>query len=230
MADMEAMMQARLEQHLMNVAETIESQIDMENKKLDELDEDDLERIREKRIAQMRKEQEKKQEWRQKGHGQYQELSNEKEFFEAAKGSEHMVCHFYRSATHRCNIVDKHLSLIAQKHIEARFVKIDAEKCPFLAERLRIVVLPTIALVRQGKTVDYIVGFDDLGGQDDFQTPVLEWRIACQGIIKVDYDVHEGPPGGSELNPRAGRKMVQARKGIWQSNANSDSEEDDFDD
>lgn len=229
MADMEAIMQARLEQHIMNVAETIEARVDLETKKLEELDEDDLERIREKRMAEMRKKQEQMQDWRQKGHGSYQELANEKEFFDAAKGSEHMVCHFFRSSTHRCNILDKHLGLIAQKHLEARFVKLDAEKSPFLAERLRIVVLPTIALVRNGKTVDYIVGFDDLGGQDDFQTPVLEWRIACQGIIKVDYDVHEGPPGGSELNPKAGRKMVKARQGIWQSHSN-DSDEDDFDD
>merc|ERR550514_2523269 len=96
-------------------------------------------------MAEMRKKQEQMQDWRQKGHGSYQELANEKEFFDAAKGSEHMVCHFFRSSTHRCNILDKHLGLIAQKHLEARFVKLDAEKSPFLAERLRIVVLPTIA-------------------------------------------------------------------------------------
>ena len=61
-------------------------------------------------------------------------------------------------STPRCKIVDKHLSLLAPKHVETRFVKIDVEKCQFLAERLRIVVMPTIALVREGKVLDYVVG------------------------------------------------------------------------
>mmetsp|Transcript_30879 Transcript_30879/g.62609 ORF Transcript_30879/g.62609 Transcript_30879/m.62609 type:complete len:229 (+) Transcript_30879:175-861(+) len=227
--DQLAIAQQHLEAHVLNVAQAVEDQLDLQNKKLDDMDEDDLERIREKRIAFMKKQAEQKAEWRRKGHGQYQELNCEKEFFEAAKASEKMVCHFYRSSTPRCAIVDKHLALIAQEHLECRFVKIDAEKCPFLVERLLIVVLPTIALVNKGHTQDYIVGFDDLGGTDDFQTPVLEWRIACQGMINVEYDVHDGPPCGRELNPRAGRKMVQTRQGIWQ-NHGSDSEADSDDD
>mmetsp|Transcript_29901 Transcript_29901/g.70996 ORF Transcript_29901/g.70996 Transcript_29901/m.70996 type:complete len:230 (+) Transcript_29901:106-795(+) len=224
--DQLAVAQAHLESHILNVAQAVEDQLDLEAKKLDDMDEDDLERIREKRIAFMKKQAEQKAEWRRKGHGQYQELGSEKEFFEAAKASEHMVCHFYRSSTARCAIVDKHLAAIAAEHLECRFVKINAEKCPFLVERLLIVVLPTIALVHKGHTQDYIVGFDDLGGQDDFPTPVLEWRIACQGIIKVEYDVHDGPPCGRELNPKSGRKMTQTRPGIWQNHGNDDSDDD----
>ena len=34
------------------------------------------------------------------------------------------------------------------------------------------------------KTVDYIVGFDDLGGSDDFSTDVLEGRLAAAGVIQ----------------------------------------------
>ena len=45
-------------------------------------------------------------------------------------------------------IVDKHLGILAKKHLEAKFVKINAEKCPFLTERLRIKVIPTIMLVK----------------------------------------------------------------------------------
>lgn len=39
-------------------------------------------------------------------------------------------------------------------------------------ERLKIWMLPTLALVKQEKTVDYVVGFDELGGRDDFHTEV----------------------------------------------------------
>ena len=39
-------------------------------------------------------------------------------------------------------------------------------------EKLKIWMLPTLALIRQEKTVDYVVGFDDMGGKDDFSTEV----------------------------------------------------------
>ncbi|EKX53943.1 hypothetical protein GUITHDRAFT_150099 [Guillardia theta CCMP2712] len=221
----EAQAQAALEQHLTNVASAIESTLDEQIKKLDDMDEDDLDRLREVRLQQLKKQNEQKAEWRRKGHGKYEELSEEKEFFAASKASENVICHFYRPSTHRCAIVDRHLAQIANDHVEARFVRLNAEKCPFLVEKLRIVVLPTIALIKNTKTLDYIVGFDDLGGQDDFPTSVLEWRIACQGIIKVDYDVHEGPPSG--LNPKGGRKLATARAGIWQKHDESSGEDDD---
>jgi hypothetical protein len=34
--------------------------------------------------------------------------------------------------------MDMHLNKIAQKHIESKFVKIDAEKCPFFIAKLQI--------------------------------------------------------------------------------------------
>ena len=51
-------------------------------------------------------------------------------------------------------------------------MQIDAEKAPFLVGRLKIWMLPTLALVKLEKTVDYVVGFDELGGRDDFPTKV----------------------------------------------------------
>jgi hypothetical protein len=225
MGDIEAMVQAQMEHHMLNVAKTVEAELDAKIKAMDDLDEDDLDRIRERRMEQMRKQNAKKQEWRNMGHGTYSEITNEKEFFECAKKSDNFVCHFYRPSTKRCEIVDKHLATIAQNHLECRFVRINAEKCPFLVEKFLVVVLPTITICMKGKVLDHIVGFDDLGGQDDFPTPVLEWRIACQGVIQVEYDVHDGPPTGTELQPRAGRKMVQTRSGVY-STKRDDSDDD----
>lgn len=53
--------------------------------------------------------------------------------------------------------MDKHMSILAKQHIETRFVKIHAEKSPFLAEKLKIVVLPTLALIKNAKVDDYVV-------------------------------------------------------------------------
>lgn len=44
-----------------------------------------------------------------------------------------------------------------------QFCKIDAEKSPFLVERLQIVTLPTILCIKDGKTVHQVVGFDEFG-------------------------------------------------------------------
>ena len=66
-----------------------------------------------------------------------------------------------------------HLDMLSKKHLETKFAKIDAEKSPFLTERLKIWMLPTLALISKEKVLDYVVGFDDLGGTDDFPTEHL---------------------------------------------------------
>lgn len=85
--------------------------------------------------------------------------------------------------SYRCKILDRHLATLAKKHLETKFLKLNVEKAPFLCERLRIKVIPTLALLRDGKTQDYVVGFTDLGNTDDFTTETLEWRLGCSDVI-----------------------------------------------
>lgn len=90
--------------------------------------------------------------------------------------------------TSRCRILDKHLAILAKKHVETKFIKLNVEKAPFLVERLRIKVIPTLALVIDGKTKDYVVGFSDLGNTDEFSTEMLEWRLGCGNVIDYRWD------------------------------------------
>ena len=60
-------------------------------------------------------------------------------------------------------------------------------------ERLRIKVIPTICIAKDGKTTDYIVGFDDLGGKDDFPTEMLEWRLGRADVIQYSGDLLTPP-------------------------------------
>lgn len=163
-----------VEQTVLTTLETVEAEVDQRLKAIDDLDEDELDKLRERRREMMKKKVAQQAEWRANGHGTYQEVSNEKEFFDAAKASQRCVVHFYRPSTWRCEIADKHMNLLAQKHMETRFIKINAEKAPFLVERLRIWMLPTIVLVKGGHTDHSIVGFDEMGGSDEFPTEVLE--------------------------------------------------------
>merc|ERR1711939_793703 len=157
------------ERMVLGMAEKLEAGIDAQMAAMEE-EMGDLASLRKKRIQQMQKDAQLKKELAKIGHGKYEEIADEKEFFATAKKSEWMVCHFYRDATWRCEIVDKHLKLLATKCFKTRFVKINAEKSPFLVERLKVFMLPTLACVSKGQVVDYVVGFDDLGGTDDFPT------------------------------------------------------------
>ncbi|KAM3955706.1 thioredoxin domain-containing protein 9 [Aphomia sociella] len=182
-----------MDQILHHVAKNVEKQLDSEIERLDQMDSSDLEAIRQQRINEMKQRAKKKQEWIANGHGEYTELDGEKEFFAICNKSDNVICHFYRNGAERCKIVDMHLKVLATKHVEARFVKLDAERAPFLTARLKIHMIPTIALVRDKKTKDFIVGFTDLGNRDDFSTEMLEWRIARADVIEYSGDLTVPP-------------------------------------
>ncbi len=168
---------------LVTALEEREAEIDDELQYYDNLKDDDLEELRRKRLEEMKENHQKAARLRSDGHGSYTELLSEKEFFEQSKKSKHMVCHFYRPSTWRCQIVDKHLTSIAERYLECRFVKMNIEKSPYLAEKLRILMLPTIMLVNDGRTEHSIIGFDEMGGRDDFEIDALEDVLSQWGSI-----------------------------------------------
>ena len=55
--------------------------------------------------------------------------------------------------------------------------QIDAEKTPFLCDRLKIRTIPTVIMIKDSVTRGYIVGFTDLGNTDEFSTEMLAWRL-----------------------------------------------------
>lgn len=48
-------------------------------------------------------------------------------------------------------------------------------------------MIPTVAIIIESKTVDYIRGFNDLGDTDEFKTQTLEWRLAEFVIFSIYY-------------------------------------------
>lgn len=211
-------------QQLVQAVQIVESQVDAELERLDNLDDTDLEQIRKSRIEAMKHAQLQKVEWEKNGHGSYSELADEKEFFEVCKKSKHVVCQFYRDSTFRCKIVDKHLERLAREHMECKFVKINAERSQFLTERLKIKTIPTIALIKESKTIDYIVGFADLGNTDDFDTEMLEWRIARADIIEYNGDLLNPPQNTKKKHINTKTKPI-----IRGSGKQNDSDDDNND-
>ncbi|XP_014215322.1 thioredoxin domain-containing protein 9 isoform X2 [Copidosoma floridanum] len=200
-----------IQQKVVEIASEVEKQLDSEIEKLDNLNIDDIEKLREQRLKEMKKMQQQKRTWLSQGHGEYTELSEEKEFFDVCKKSDKVVCHFYKNGTERCKIFDMHLKLLCKKHLETRFIKLDVEKCPFLTGRLKIKLIPTIALVVNSKTKDYIIGFTDLGNCDDFSTEVLEWRIAQAAAINYSGDLMHPPDKTKMQKQPATKKTIRGR-------------------
>ncbi|KAI8846310.1 thioredoxin-like protein, partial [Chytridium lagenaria] len=147
-----------------------------------ELEKDDdhqIAYIRERRMDELRSELRKAQDLASStSHGSYEDIDGEKEIMKITTSVDKCVVHFYHKEFRRCQIVNKHLDVLARKHYKTRFVRIDVEKCPFLVERLKVQVLPCIIIFIKGVSVDRIVGFDELGGTDTFNTTFFERRLA----------------------------------------------------
>jgi hypothetical protein len=77
---------------------------------------------------------------------------------------------------------------------QERVLQIDAEKSPYLTEKLKIWMLPTLALIKNEMVIDYVVGLDDLGGREDFTTEVLSNRLAAKAVIHLDEGVRAHKP------------------------------------
>merc|ERR1711918_269994 len=107
----------------------------------------------------------------------------------------------------RCKIVDKHLRIIAQKHLSCKWLTLDAEKAPFFIAKLAIRMLPTVIVFKDGVVAEQFSGFDEMGGKDDFRTEVMEHWFSKVGCVKI--------------------KAADAKKALEGSDEDENSDEDD---
>lgn len=210
---------------MLQQAQAQEKQIESELQAYDALldDEDALEALRMRRLEQMKHAQKKRQEWKSLGHGEYTELAGSdipKAFFDATKASGRVVVHFYRPTTDLCDYFHAHLEKLAAQHLETRFLKINVEGCDqgeggaasYLVEKLGIIIMPTIVVVKDRKVVHHIRGFDELGGTKDFSTKALEYVIGVHGGLNQPEDA-EIPAECLPENQREGVNSIKIRGG-----------------
>merc|ERR1711988_393916 len=72
-------------------------------------------KIMEERMAQMREQAGEMNNWKQLGHGELSEITEE-EFLKTVTKSQYAVVHFYHKEFPRCKIADQHLEKLAQKY------------------------------------------------------------------------------------------------------------------
>merc|ERR1712224_304687 len=154
----------------------------------DDFDDDDFEddailaQLQQKRIAEMKAKRDLELKFHQQGHGEYREIAEE-EFLKEVCGSQWCVVHFYHREFFRCKIVDKHLRILAQKHLSCKWLTLDAEKAPFFVTKLAIQMLPTVIVFKDGVVADQFSGFDEMGGKDEFRMEVMEHWFSKTGCV-----------------------------------------------
>jgi len=104
---------------------------------LEEGDDPIFRKLREDRMAQMKREHHKNLEHLAKGHGEYREIVQD-EFLPEVTGSERVICHFFHNEFERSKIMDHHLAILSPLHMETKFIKINAEKAPFFVDKLQV--------------------------------------------------------------------------------------------
>jgi hypothetical protein len=126
-------------------------------------DDDDaaLRDLREQRVKEMRNARREQIEQVGKGHGQYRDIVQD-DFITEVTSSDRVIVHFYHRDFERCKVMDHHLLKLSQRHLETKFVKIDAEKTPFFTAKLIIETLPTVCCFMDGVCRGKIIGYDGL--------------------------------------------------------------------
>lgn len=156
---------------------------------------EELERIRQARIRQMKKIQANKK----FGFGEYREII-EPEFLKQVTSIKKVVCHFYHDEFESCKIMDKHLKRICRHYPQVKFIKLNAAKAPFITAKLSIRTLPTLVFFDDGIAKDRICGFAELGGGQDFKTRFLEMRMMVAGVLEDETEFGAYPDDEEELN------------------------------
>jgi len=165
----------------------VEAALDDEMNKMEKLDEDDYSKIRANRIAEMKKRASEQQNNVHNGHGKLDKINDQQEFFGQAKKSNRMVAIFTRNSNKYGKILLEHAELLANKHLEAKFIWIDAENAPFLTERLNIFMLPTIVCIKDNKVHKQHNGLNEIDGSGKYSSGMLEY------LLHVDEMLDEAP-------------------------------------
>lgn len=179
--------QKAVEAAVVDAMQNVERQLDDHLQQMDNVDDmhdDQLEAIRQKRLNQLKKQSEDRARWRRNGHGTVHRIS-EKEFFTRAKGIPRMLAIFLRPGSSRfTEDFLEHVTRVAEAHLETLFITIDAEKAPFLCDRLRIRVMPSLVLVKDGEIERMLPGLDHLCSQTgSFSTATIEKRLFDMAML-----------------------------------------------
>ncbi|XP_012496547.1 PREDICTED: phosducin-like protein 2 [Propithecus coquereli] len=95
-----------------------------------------------------------------------------------------VIIHLYRSSIPMCLLVNQHLSLLARKFPETKFVKAIVNSC---IQHYHDNCLPTIFVYKNGQIEGKFIGIIECGGIN-LKLEELEWKLAEVGAIQTDLE------------------------------------------
>ncbi|GIX65916.1 thioredoxin domain containing protein, putative [Babesia caballi] len=108
----------------------------------------------------------KAQDYLQQGHGAVETVSDEKEAINIFNSHKRVICHFYHDEFTHCKVLHRHLTTLAAKHLEVKFIRMLASKAPFFTKKLDLHVLPTMIYVLDGAITHVFTGFEEFKGDN----------------------------------------------------------------
>lgn len=149
------------------------------------IDRDDLTSWRRERLEAIRRMKIKSREYLEQGHGSVETLSEEKEVINTCNNHKRVICHFYHDEFPRCKILDRHLSTLAAKHLEVKFIRMLATNSPFFTAKLGMKVLPTVICTLDGGIIHVFTGFEEFKG-DSITEHTLRAGLLKRGAITTE--------------------------------------------
>ncbi|EDO05617.1 Thioredoxin family protein [Babesia bovis T2Bo] len=146
---------------------------------------DDLESWRRERLADIRRKRMNARKYMEDGHGKVDVVTDEKEVINICNSHKRVICHFYNDEFTRCKILHRHLSDLAAKHLEVKFIMIEASKSPFFTQKLQMQVLPTMISVIDGNISHVFIGFEEFKG-DMITLDSLRAGLLKRGAITTE--------------------------------------------
>lgn len=183
------------------------------NEKEDDVDEEEeriFEEYRRQRMAEMKQAQLKAR------FGEVREISKVDYVTEVNKAGEGVwvVLHVYKQAIPLCKLINQHLSALAQKFPDVKFLKSVSSVCiPNYPDKN----LPTLFVYYEGDLKKQYVGPMVFGGMN-FKQDELEWMLSEVGVLKTEL---EAPPK-QEIRDVMDSALRQSGQG------DDDSDEDDW--
>lgn len=102
-----------------------------------------------------------------------------------------VIIHFHHPEYNTCRIIDNHFKSLSSRFPDVMICRVSVLSCPFLVAKFKIKVLPCICVFIDGTKVDQIVGFDELGGSNEFTFGQLVSRINRSGILKGEFTLNK---------------------------------------
>lgn len=167
----------------------------------------------------------------------YITLTSDDETLNFTTEHDRAVVHFFHPDFSRCNTMDDHCQVIADKHAEygnadVSFARVDVKNCPFVVEKLGVRVLPCVIGFVKGVVKGRITGFEGLcwdGNERSMNvTKAVEETFVSWSVLRKRLLLGHSDDSGDDDEVNV-RDRTSTRRGISGRKQQVEDEDDDWD-